>query len=782
MQLLPKFISLSFIKHYRFKSDIVGFKYDELVHIINGKTVGERKIRFNDTFSTYFNKSPQSLLGILPILCRQYFPVNNNMPIGFSESLLYEMLSDKTGKSKEFFLAKKKQLGSTPTIVATSLCEHTGAKIPSDISILDDSTTTSDITCEEILNMLRSISKQQGKGSTMRALQIVSDTFSRCNSYSQYYVLASLICQSSIRFEEKTVINCLSSFLIENYASKYYNNHLKQCDQNNIYDEQSKIEKKECMQLFLKDIKRVDTLSTKYNSLKKTLSSIDTYNKVTLFTPCNLQLASPLVLKNDNNHNYSSNNIYINILQNIVTLIRNEVTSLLSSTNDPYDNIEENRGNRNAINKDNDNNKDNNTMMNSESLVLPFSLSSTLSKVKDIYQSDPNYLNLCSYLGRINNNKQSTESMYLEMKYDGFRVQIHKENNKYAVYGRSGNYIPSLTSLLKPYLTQCEDPQCTSYIIDGEFVCFDNNHGDIMSFQNIGKYSITKDIILPDNVSPRLYVFDVLDYNHTPLLSTPFSSRRTTLTSLFSTAIDNSYIQLAYNKYFKVNESPETIMNTILNGFEYSLNNRGEGLIFKLGSSSYSCGQRNYDWLKMKKDYLTGVEDTLDLVVLGYSYGKGKRTQCPGSFLMGIHNPKTNKYQPICNVGTGFTDNDLNKFNKLFNNKTITRDEATMYSEIPRTVSTDVYVNPEIIFEIKAADIQLSSQYNASNRFLKQNLGLTLRFPRFIKERTKQISEITSDEILFQMYQNVSIAPWNEKITKNSIKKTFDPDNDEYIF
>lgn len=41
-------------------------------------------------------------------------------------------------------------------------------------------------------------------------------------------------------------------------------------------------------------------------------------------------------------------------------------------------------------------------------------------------------------------------------------------------------------------------------------------------------------------------------------------------------------------------------------------------------NSSYQPGQRNFNWLKLKKDYLdTAIGDSLDLVPIGAEYGKG---------------------------------------------------------------------------------------------------------------------------------------------------------------
>jgi len=49
-----------------------------------------------------------------------------------------------------------------------------------------------------------------------------------------------------------------------------------------------------------------------------------------------------------------------------------------------------------------------------------------------------------------------------------------------------------------------------------------------------------------------------------------------------------------------------------------------EGIIIKKLNSVYSPNDRGMDWVKLKSEYMEGMTDTLDLIVIGGYFGEGR--------------------------------------------------------------------------------------------------------------------------------------------------------------
>ena len=185
-----------------------------------------------------------------------------------------------------------------------------------------------------------------------------------------------------------------------------------------------------------------------------------------------------------------------------------------------------------------------------------------------------------------------------------------------------------------------------------------------------------------------------------------------------------------------------------------------EGLMVKMldtAESGYEPSKRSRNWLKVKKDYLAGgIGDSLDLVVLGAYFGKGKRTSVYGAFLLASYDPAAERYETVCNIGTGFSEALLEELHASLSQHTIDRPKPFYaHSSVPKD-QPDVWFEPRFVWEVKAADLTLSPRYKAGAEALSDvsGKGISLRFPRFIKQREdKKPEQATASRMVVEMYR-----------------------------
>ncbi|EEB98863.1 hypothetical protein MPER_01556 [Moniliophthora perniciosa FA553] len=170
-----------------------------------------------------------------------------------------------------------------------------------------------------------------------------------------------------------------------------------------------------------------------------------------------------------------------------------------------------------------------------------------------------------------------------------------------------------------------------------------------MPFQELSKRK-RKDVKVEDiQVRVCLFAFDLLYLNGEPLLHKPLTERRKLLQEHFQTVPFE--FQFAKSSDSEATEDIQTFL-------EESVKDGCEGLMVKMlesDASYYEPSRRSVNWLKLKKDYLAGVGDSLDLVVVGGYYGKGKRANVYGAFLLACYHANAAVSLTICKIGTGFS-------------------------------------------------------------------------------------------------------------------------------
>jgi len=279
-----------------------------------------------------------------------------------------------------------------------------------------------------------------------------------------------------------------------------------------------------------------------------------------------------------------------------------------------------------------------------------------------------------------------------ETKYDGIRVQIHRKGEEIEIYTRRLENISKALPEIVSYIRESLPPR--DFIVEGEIIV--TRDGKPISFQYIlqrvrRKYDIER---MVDQIPLTLYLFDTLYYGNN-LIDTPFRNRREMLESIVQ--VNPGKVEISR----QVNVTPSDIEKA-QELFEYSINEGHEGIMIKDPEAPYMPGIRGKKMLKFKAE-----PETLDLAVVGGTYGKGKRAHFIGSYLLALQD-EDNQLRTIAHVATGLDDKTLAELSQL------------VEPLITRQKGRKVRIEPKIVLEVAFSEIVKSPEYES---------GYSLRFP-----------------------------------------------------
>ena len=332
------------------------------------------------------------------------------------------------------------------------------------------------------------------------------------------------------------------------------------------------------------------------------------------------------------------------------------------------------------------------------------------------------------------------EKFAAEYKLDGERAQIHKQKDKIEIFSRSleiiTSYYPDIVEKISKLIISDDA------ILEAEVVAMNSNSGDFLPFQELmhrrRKYEIDEAV---SKYPITVNFFDVLFSDGKNCMEMKYEERRKLLEKIIK---QDDFARLIP---MSVIESEEQVLEVL----ENSINSGCEGLMLKHLDSTYRAGIRGSNWLKLKREYQNELGDSLDLVVVGAFFGKGRRTGKYGTLLLATYNDEDDIFPSICKVGTGFTDESLDQLYQILSPKVTLKKNPRIVSEM----EADVWFEPELIIEIVASEITQSPIHKTALNKIKENTGLALRFPKFTgKIRTEKNSEDAStDEEVIALYK-----------------------------
>jgi DNA ligase-1 len=349
--------------------------------------------------------------------------------------------------------------------------------------------------------------------------------------------------------------------------------------------------------------------------------------------------------------------------------------------------------------------------------------------------------------------KIGSEVIAAEEKYDGERIQAHKDGSRVKLFSRRltdvTNQFPEVIENVNKHV------KIEKAILDGEVVAYDFEGDMFYPFQKLmqrrRKYKVEEYM---EKIPVKYMLFDVLYADGKSFMMRNYPERRKKLEDI---AENGKYIAIA-------NRITSPNLDKIKEFFQECINRGLEGIVCKscAKDSYYRAGAREWQWIKWKQSYASELSDTLDLVVIGAYAGRGKRAGTYGALLCAAYNREKDLFQTVCKLGTGFSDKELEELPKMLREAKVSKKPARVV--VTKEATADYWFFPKYVLEVRGAEITTSPSHTC-NWNKREKRGLSLRFPRFVKWRPEKAPEqATAVQEIVNMFYADNVEMTNGRV------------------
>lgn len=336
---------------------------------------------------------------------------------------------------------------------------------------------------------------------------------------------------------------------------------------------------------------------------------------------------------------------------------------------------------------------------------------------------------------------QKTGLAICEYKYDGERVQIHKNGKKVELFSRNlENITLQYPDVVKMALNNIKVGEA---IVEGECVAVDSDTGYMLPFQELMKRRRKHGIEEKAEEFPvNVYLFDALLIDGEDIMNLPLIKRRNILKN---SVIEGNELKLSHAIMSENSVEIEKF-------FEEAIENGGEGLILKDERGTYQAGARGWSWIKLKRSYQAKMVEPIDVVIVGAFMGRGRRSGNYGALLVAVYDRGMDMFTTVSKVGSGFTDQELADIPKMLDKYKLERIDVRVDS----IMNADVWFLPKIVMEVIGDELTLSPIHPCGLGKIRENAGVAIRFPRFMHNwrYDKGPEDATSVDEILGMYNS----------------------------